>query len=117
MRWQDIVEFALRWPEVVESTSYGEPSLKVRKRLLTRTRLDDDSLVLLDVPAEEREMLIVAAPRVFFVEEHYRDYDIVLAWLATLTRQDVEPLLERRWRNSATKRAIARFDAERGGNQ
>ncbi|MEM9476230.1 MAG: hypothetical protein AAGA71_13115 [Pseudomonadota bacterium] len=70
MLWQDVVDIALKWPEVAEGTSYGEPSLKVRKRLLTRTRTEDDSIVFLDVPSEEREMLIAASPQTFFVEDH-----------------------------------------------
>lgn len=109
MRWQDVVEIALKWPEVVEGISYGEPSLKVRKRLLTRTRKEDDSIVFLDVLSEEREMLIEASPQTFFVEDHYRNHDIVLAHLERISPSEVEALLERRWRNSATKRAITKF--------
>ena len=110
MRWQGVVEIALKWPEVAEGISYGEPSLKVRKRLLTRTRTEDDSIVFLDVPSEEREMLIEASPQTFFVEDHYRDHDIVLAHLERISPSEVEALLERRWRNSASKRAITKFD-------
>jgi len=110
MRWIDVVEIALKWPEVAEGTSYGEPSLKVRKRLLTRVRLKDDSLVLLDIPSEERDILIAATPQTFFTEEHYRDYDIVLASLENISAREVAAFLERRWRSSATKRAVAEFD-------
>lgn len=110
MRWSDVVDIALRWPEVAEGISYGEPSLKVRKRLLTRVRQTDDSLVLLDVPFEEREILIAAAPQTFFTEEHYRNYDVVLARLGTISPREVSTFLERRWRSSATKRAVAAFD-------
>jgi len=110
MLWQDVVDIALKWPEVAEGISYGEPSLKVRKRLLTRTRTEDDSIVFLDVPSQEREMLIAASPQTFFVEDHYKNHDIVLAHLQRISSSEVEALLERRWRNSATKRAIAEFD-------
>lgn len=110
MRWQDVVEIALKWPEVAEGISYGEPSLKIRKRLLTRTRIEDNTIVLLDVPPEEREMLMEASPQTFFVEDHYKNHDIVLAHLKTISPSEVEALLERRWRNSATKRAITKFD-------
>lgn len=110
MQWQDVVEIALKWPEVVEDISYSEPSLKVRKRLLTRTRLEDETIVLLDVPSEERDMLIEASPQTFFIEDHYRNHDIVLARLERISPSEVEALLERRWRSSATKRAITKFD-------
>lgn len=110
MRWRNVVSIAMKWPEVTEGISYGEPSLKVRKRLLTRVRLTNDSLVLLDIPSEERDVLIAAAPQTFFTEDHYRGYDIVLARLENISAREVETFLERRWRSSATKRAISEFD-------
>lgn len=109
MRWSDVVELALQWPEVSEGVSYGEPSLKTRKRLLTRHRVGDDSLILLDVPAEERDHLIEIMPDVFFTEMHYESHDIVLAKLANITSDILERLLIRRWRSSASKRAIKAF--------
>jgi hypothetical protein len=110
MRWRDAVDIALRWPEVAEATSYGEPSLKVRKRLLARHRPKDDSIVLLDVPHEERAHLIEIMPEAFFCEPHYADHAVVLARLPDAPQDVVEGLLERRWRSSATKKAIAAFD-------
>lgn len=110
MQWTDIINLAMRWPEVSEAVSYGEPSLKVRKLLLTRYRVADDSIVLLDVPAEEREHLIEIMPDVFFCEPHYEGHEIVLAKLQHADPDAIGRLLERRWRNSATKRAIAAFD-------
>lgn len=104
------MDIALRWPEVAEAVSYGEPSLKVHRRLLTRHRPDDDSIVLLDVPHEEREHLIEVRPAAFFCEPHYADHGIVLARLSHVPPEIVERLLERRWRSSAATKAIAAFD-------
>lgn len=113
MKWRDVVDIAMQWPEVAEASSYGEPSLKVRKRLLARYRLNDNSIVLLDVPQDEREHLIDLMPDAFFCEAHYDGYDIVLARLEHVRPEVIERILERRWRNSATKRAITDFDAQR----
>lgn len=110
MRWSDVVELALQWPEVIEGVSYGEPSLKTRKRLLARHRVMDDSLVLLDVPGEERDHLIEIMPDVFFIEPHYEGHDIVLAKLSSIPNEILARLLERRWRSSASKRALKAFD-------
>lgn len=66
MTWDDVVAFALTLPEVAPSTSYGEPSLKVGKKMLARLREKDNSIVLPDVPSEEREMLADIAPDIFF---------------------------------------------------
>ena len=110
MRWSDVVELAMQWPEVSEAISYGEPSLKVRKRLLARHRPGDGSMVLLDVPAEERDHLIGIMPDAFFCEPHYEGHDIVLARLQNVPVDVVERLLERRWKSSASKSAITQFD-------
>lgn len=111
MRWEDIVQLATQWPEVERAVSYGEPSLKVRKSLLTRHRVDDDSLVLMDVPVDERDHLIEMMPEAFFVEPHYHGHAIVLARLSHLPPDIAKRLLERRWRNTATKRAIEQYDS------
>ena len=110
MRWDDVVTLATKWPEVGEVVSYGEPSLKTRKSLLTRHRVGDDSVVLLDVPTEERDHLIDIMPEVFFVEPHYLGHEIVLARLAPLPADVLARILERRWRNSASKGAVRAFD-------
>jgi hypothetical protein len=82
----------------------------VRKRLLARHRAGDNSLVLLDVPALERDELIAIMPDVFFCEAHYEGHDIVLAKLENAAQDVIGRLLERRWRNTASKRALAAFD-------
>lgn len=55
-----MLEIGLKLPDMEASTSYGTPALKVRGRLVTRLRAEDDSLVLLCVPRDEREMLSVS---------------------------------------------------------
>ena len=65
--------------------SYGRPSFLVNKKFFTRLRREDDSLVLLEVPFDEREMLIEAEPQTFQFTAHYKDYPSVLTRLASLT--------------------------------
>ena len=110
MTWDQVCAIGLRYPEVTRAVSYGAPSLKFRKHLLTRLREADASLVLLDVPPPEREMLLAAAPEVFFCEPHYAGYDIVLARLTALDPDRLAPFLDRRWRGLAPKRMIAARD-------
>jgi hypothetical protein len=111
MTWDDVVALGRELPELEVATSYGTPALKVRGKLVTRLRPGDDSLVLPDVPIEEREMLIEADPRIFHVTPHYDGYAIVLARLAALAPETLLPFLQRRWRAVAPKRLVARFDA------
>ena len=111
MRWEDVVALAARWPEVRQATSYGEPSLKVRNSLLTRWRVADNAIVLSGVPANERDLLIEMAPDVFFCEPHHDGRDAILAYVSPASPAAITGILERRWRNSGTKKAIAAFDA------
>jgi hypothetical protein len=110
--FDDIRKLTLEWPEVEDGTSYGTAALKVRKKLLARLREDGDSLVVLGVPLDERDMLVESQPRVFYFTDHYKDYPTVLVRLSKAKRASVEPLLRRRWRALASKKALRQFDAE-----
>jgi hypothetical protein len=112
MTFDDVRKFALLWTEVEDGTSYGTPALKVRKKLLARLTEDGDSLVMPDVPQDEREMLVESAPKVFYFTDHYRDYPIALIRLSKAKRAIVEPLLRRHWRTLASKTAVKEFDAK-----
>jgi hypothetical protein len=109
--FDDLRNFALPWPEVEDSTSYGTPALKVRKKLLARLREDGDSLVIPGVPFEERDMLVESQPKVFYFTDHYRDYPVVLIRLSKTKRATVEPLLRRQWRALASKKAVRALES------
>src|SRR6201989_3398218 len=106
MTFDDVRKIALDWPEVQDGTSYGTAALKVRKKMLVRLREDGDSLVMPDVPPDERAMLCESQPKIFYFTDHYRDYPMVLIRLSKATRSHVEPLLHRRWRALASKAAV-----------
>ena len=61
---------ALALPEVEASTSYGDPALKVRGKLMARRR-EDLGAVALRMNWEERDRLMTVYPEVFFITEHY----------------------------------------------
>jgi hypothetical protein len=111
MTFDDVRAIALAWPEVEDSLSYGTPALKVRKKLMARVKEDGDTLVLLGIPQDERDMLIETRPKVFFILDHYRDYPTALIRLSKATHAIVEPLLRRRWRELASKKAVREFDS------
>ena len=108
--WTDIVSFAHRLGGVTEAHSYGEPSLKVGKAMLTRLRVDDSSIVLKDIEPDERDMLMAQAPDLFFTENHYLGYNIVLARIAAADLVRLAPFIERTWRRIAPKRVVAAYD-------
>ena len=67
----EVRELILAFPGAEEGTSYGQPSYKVNGKFFTRLRSEDQSLVLLDVSHDEREMLMEAEPATFHITPHY----------------------------------------------
>ncbi|HEY2871565.1 MAG TPA: MmcQ/YjbR family DNA-binding protein [Reyranella sp.] len=89
-----IRKVALSFPGVEESTSYGTPAFKLRKKLLVRLHQDGASLVL-KVGDATRDHLLQADPDTFFITDHYRGYPYVLAHLDRLSPDDLRKLIER----------------------
>jgi hypothetical protein len=114
MTWDEVVKLGRQLPGVEESTSYGTPSLKAFGKFLTRLRSEDDSLVLVGVTFDEREMLMEAEPETFHTTPHYQDYPSVLARLGTVDPGTVRSFFERRWRATAPKRVVKQYDIDRG---
>lgn len=113
MTLDEVREIALSFPGAEEGMSYGRPSFLVNKKFFTRVRREDDSLVLMDVSFDEREMLMEAEPKTFHYTAHYKDYPAVLARIASLHPGSFRQFLERRWRKIAPKKAVKEWDAAR----
>jgi hypothetical protein len=80
-------------PEVEEGTSYGTPSLKVRKKSFCRLK-DPDTVVLM-CPLEEKELLMEAAPDLYFETDHYKGWPAVLARIHQLPPDELRLRLRR----------------------
>ena len=104
-------DICLSFPGVTEGSSYGRPSFLANKRFFTRLRREDDSVVLLEISFDEREMLMEAESATFHITAHYKDYPSVLARLETLHPGSFRNFLERRWRKVAPKRDVKAWDA------
>jgi hypothetical protein len=102
----------LSWPGVAEGTSYGAPSLKAFGKFLTRLKEDGDSIVLLGISFDEREVLMETHGDVFNITEHYRNYPAVLMRLSAADPASAEAMLRRRWRQLAPKKIRVAFEAE-----
>lgn len=97
--------FGLALPETEASTSYGTPALKVRGKLFARLREDGDSLVLRS-DLVERDLLLAANPKVFYITEHYREYPWVLVRLSSVEPDELQELLRDAWSRVAPKRLV-----------
>ena len=97
-----VVEIAKRLPGVVESRSYGTPSIKVKRKFLARLRSEAEGGLAIHCDLMEREMLMQAAPETFYITDHYADYPMVLINLETVLWDAMPDIVERAWRMVAT---------------
>ena len=97
-------------PEVVDSTSYGTPALKVRGKLLARLHQDGECFVL-RIDLLDREILIQSDPAVFFITEHYRNYPWILVRFLTVDPEALPDLMQRAWRLVAPKSLVKKYDS------
>jgi hypothetical protein len=94
-------------PEVVEATSYGYPSFKVGKKFLCRIK-DADTLVM-TCQLEEKEMLMAAAPDIYFETDHYKGWRAVLVRIDEIEADELRHRLRKAWLSQAPKRLAKQF--------
>lgn len=111
--WQRICAAAQALPGVREGTSYSTPALHVGKKLLARLR-EDGETVAVRIELLDRDVLLEADPRAFFLTDHYRAYPWILVRMAQAQHGVVLELLEQAWRREAPKRIVANHAAGRG---
>jgi len=99
----------LGFPGMVEGTAYGTIAFRVGKTFMARLR-DEDSVLVLKMDMNERDMLIEAEPAIFFLTEHYRAYPYILVRLATCEPERLARLAERTWRTVASTKLQAAHD-------
>jgi hypothetical protein len=108
--WDDVVRIATALPEVTESTSYGTPSLKVRKKGFARLRTEAEGGLMVRCPMEEKEALLASGDPAFYTTPHYDGYGSILIDLDRIDEQRLTELIEDAWRGSAPVTLIRKFD-------
>ncbi|HUJ04385.1 MAG TPA: hypothetical protein VLW75_12155 [Rhizomicrobium sp.] len=106
-------KIVLSFPSVEEGSSHGKPAFLLNKKFFTRLRASDNAMVLLVDTIDERDMLLEAEPKLFFITEHYKNYPSVLARLSKLDVITLRSLLQRRWQKIAPKKLQAVIPGER----
>ena len=110
--WEDVVAIGTRLPGIEVGSSFGTPSLKVRKKFICRMRTNPDALVLRVTHLGEREALLQGDPETFFTTPHYDGYPAVLVHLEKVDPTELAELLEDAWRLQAPKRLVAQYDGD-----
>ena len=103
---------ALTFPNVEESTSYGTPALKVKKKLFIRWRSEEDpDTIVLKMPFEQREALMAEDPETCFITDHYRNYPWVLVRLSKVHPDALHDLLQIGYRSALPEKRPRKLSA------
>ncbi len=113
--WAGVCKLAMKLPGVELGTSYGTPSLHVRKKFLARLKEDGETIAI-RVGFDDRDVLLELDPSAFYLTDHYRDYTAMLVRLKNVQVAMLEKLFEQAWRLQAPKGLVARRDKERKGS-
>ena len=94
--FETVRTLGLALPEVEEGTAYGSPALKTNGQMFTciavHRSAEPDTLAI-RVAIEDRDELIVADPKTYYLTDHYVNYPVVLVRLAQVSRDALRDLL------------------------
>ena len=94
--FETVQRIGLAMPEVEAGTAYGFPALKVGGKLLAcvpANRSAEPGSLVLRISRGDRAALLADAPEVYYVTDHYVDYDAVLVRLSRVTPEILRDLL------------------------
>ena len=106
--WETIQKLMEEFPGTEESTSYGTPAFKVKKKLLLRLREDWETLV---IHSDDRDIWIDKDPDVFYVTDHYRNYPYVLVNLKKVKKAQLKAVIIQSWKEMAPKKLLDTYEA------
>jgi hypothetical protein len=97
-------DIALAIPGVTETSQRGQLAFAVADRGIAwsfmervhpkKPRVPNADILAVRCPIERKEMLIEAAPAIYFDDDHYRGFPAVLVRLAAIDRAELAALLE-----------------------
>jgi hypothetical protein len=90
-------KIALSFPGTTERWSQGGPVVEIDGAYFVRIGTRDPDTVQFKLESfEERDAMIAAQPKLFFITDHWRSYRGLLARLATLDAKTLRALLAQR---------------------
>lgn len=94
--FETVRQIGLELPGVEASTAYGFPALKVRGKLLAcvpANRSAEPDSIVVRMGFDDRAGLLVEAPDVYYLTDHYVGYNAVLVRLGRVNREVLRDLL------------------------
>ncbi len=102
----------LALPDVVESTSYGAPSLKVKTKNFASVRGPQE--MVLHCPLEQKDLLMEMAPQIYWQTDHFKGWPGLLVRLDVIDDEELKLRLEDAWRFRAPKRLADSYARSKG---
>ena len=90
--WETVRKIALSLEKIEETTSYGTPAFKASGKLFVRQHQDGKSLVIA-ASFEQRDELMAADPKTYYITDHYTNYPWVLASMSRIDPGALRDLL------------------------
>jgi len=84
----------------------------LRKKFLCRVKGANTAVLM--CPLEEKEMLMAAAPGVYFETDHYKGWPTVLVRIHEIDAGELAHRLRRAWLMQAPKTLVRQFQAAEG---
>lgn len=119
--FDDVRRLGMALPEMAESTSYGTPALKVRKKLVcrmwserehNRDSVHDTEVLVVFCELEMKQVLLDNHPDALFTVPHYDGYGAVLVRMADVGLDDLADWIEDSYRLKAPPTLIRQLDGE-----
>ncbi len=100
---------AAKLPAVAAGKWYGTPGLLVKGKGFMRVK-DADTLVF-RCGMEEKELLMEAAPAIYFETDHYKGWPAVLVRLSHISDPELRQCIVRAWRAVAPRKLVDAYSA------
>ncbi len=110
--WETVRRLALELPEVEESTSHGQPCLKVAGKAFANMSSHEPGALVVRADLDEKPLLIDARPDLYNDTPHYAGYPALLVRLMALDEGELRERLLDGWLIRAPRRLVAQRDPD-----
>ena len=103
------IAMAVKLPAVEAGTWYGTPGLLVKGKGFMRVK--DADAVVFRCSLEEKELLMEAAPEIYFETDHYKGWPAVLVRLSQVSDAELRQCIVHAWREAAPRKLVDAYGA------
>jgi len=96
MTFRIVSTLARRFPEIEETTMYGEPALKLHGRLvacIASNKSAEPGTLVVRTTFDQRDVMIDEEPQTYYVKPHYQTFPVVLVRLRQVSRAAMADLI------------------------